>query len=136
MFPSEGWTFSKSNARINRGFAGRIVPFWRGMIFFLAMADKDKASGMKSAYELALERLEQQGIERPREEGLSGEQKEQVAEIRRQAEAKLAELEILHRDSLRKAFDPGKRQEAEEDYVRERRRIEEDRDRKIVKLRG
>ena len=105
------------------------------MIFFRAMADKDKASGMKSAYELALERLEKQGIERPREEGLSGEMKEQVAELRRQAEAKLAELEILHRDSLRKA-DPGKRQEAEEDYVRERRRMEEDRDRKIAKLRG
>jgi hypothetical protein len=113
-----------------------IVPFWRVMIVFPAMADKDKASGMKSAYELALERLEKQGIERPREEGLSEEQKEQVAEIRRQAEAKLAELEILHRDSLRKAYDPGKRQEAEEDYVRERRRIEEDRDRKIAKLRG
>ena len=100
------------------------------------MADKDKASGMKSAYELALERLEKQGIERPREEGLSDEMKEQVAEIRRQTEAKLAELEILHRDSLRKAIDPSKRQEAEEDYVRERRRIEEDRDRKIAKLRG
>src|SRR5687768_18283591 len=81
------------------------------MIFFRAMADKDKASGMKSAYELALERLEKQGIERPREEGLSGEMKEQVAEIRRQAEAKLAELEILHRDSLRKAVDPAKRQD-------------------------
>ena len=106
------------------------------MIFFRAMADKDKASGMKSAYELALERLEKQGIERPREEGLSGEMKEQVAEIRRQTEAKLAELEILHRDSLRKAVDPGKRQEAEEDYVRERRRMEEDRDRKIAKLTG
>jgi hypothetical protein len=105
------------------------------MIFFLAMADKDKASGMKSAYELALERLEKQGIERPREEGLSGEVREQVAELRRQAEAKLAELEILHRDRLRKV-DPVKRQEEEEDYVRERRRIEEDRDRKIAKLRG
>jgi len=113
-----------------------IVPFWRVMIFFLAMADKDKASGMKSAYELALERMEKQGIEKPREEGLSGEVREKVAEARRQAEAKLAELEILHRDSLRKAFDPAKRQEEEENYVRERRRIEEDRDRKIEKLRG
>ena len=110
------------------------MPFWRVMIFFPAMADKDKASGMKSAYELALERLEKQGIERPREEGLSDEQKEQVAEIRRQAEARLAELEILHRDSLRK--DPAGRQEAEDNYVRERRRIEDDRDRKIAKLRG
>lgn len=100
------------------------------------MADKDKASGMKSAYELALERMEKQGIERPREEGLSEAVREQVAELRRVAESKLAELEILHRDRLRKSFDPGKRQEEEGEYVRERRRIEEDRDRKIEKLRG
>jgi hypothetical protein len=99
------------------------------------MADKDKASGMKSAYELALERMEKQGIERPREEGLSEAVRDQVAEIRRVAEAKTAELEILHRESLKKAYDPAKRQEAEEEYVRERRRIEEDRDRKIAKLR-
>ena len=100
------------------------------------MADKDKASGMKSAYELALERLEKQGIERPREDGLSEAVRDQVAELRRQAEAKTAELEILHRDRLSKTYDPGKRQEEEEEYVRERRRVEEDRDRKIEKLRG
>lgn len=100
------------------------------------MADKDKASGMKSAYELALERLEKQGIERPREGGLTGEVKEQVADLRRQAEAKLAELEILHRDRQRKGSDPAKRQEDEDEYVRERRRIEEDRDRRIEKLRA
>jgi hypothetical protein len=100
------------------------------------MADKDKASGMKSAYELALERLEKQGIERPREHGLTDEVKEQVAELRRQAEAKLAELEILYRDRLKKNFDPAKRQEEEDEYVRERRRIEDDRDRRIEKLRA
>ena len=99
------------------------------------MADKDKASGMKSAYELALERLEKQGIERPREEALPAEALEKIAEARRQAEAKLAELEILHRDKLGKS-DPFKRQEDEDNYVRERRRIEDDRDRKIEKLRS
>jgi hypothetical protein len=101
-----------------------------------AMADKDKASGMKSAYELALERLEKQGIERPREEAFSTENLEKIAELRRQAEAKLAELEILHRDSLGRNPDPVKRHEDEENYVRERRRIEDDRDRKIEKLRA
>ena len=99
------------------------------------MAEKDKASGMKSAYELALERMEKQGIGRPREEALGEEVLQKIAEARRQAEAKLAELEILHRDRLRKV-DPVKRQEEEEEYVRERRRIEDDRDRKIEKLRG
>lgn len=100
-----------------------------------AMADPKKSSGMKSAYELALERLEKQGIERPREESLSPEAREKVAEARKKAEAKLAELEILHKDRLKGVYDPVKRQEEEEEYVRERRRIEEDRDRKIEELR-
>jgi hypothetical protein len=100
------------------------------------MADKDKSSGMKSAYELALERMEKQGIERPREESFSAEVLQQMSEARSQAEAKLAELEILHRDRIRKVLDPTKRQEDESNYVRERQRIEEDRDRKIAKLRG
>jgi len=99
------------------------------------MADKDKASGMKSAYELALERLEKQGIERPRAEGLSADTQEKIAEVRRQAEARLAEMEILHRDSLSRS-NPMTRHEDEDNYVRERRRIEDDRDRKIEKLRN
>lgn len=95
------------------------------------MAGRDRAAGVKSAYELALERLEAQGIERPREEALSGEVKAEVAAIRKRAEARLAELEILHRDRLKKLHDPADREPEEEDYLRERRRIEEERDRKV-----
>ena len=90
---------------------------------------------MKSAYELALERLEKQGIERPRKEALSDDEREQVAEIRRRADAKVAELEILHRDRLAKVTDPVKREEEERDYHHEKQRIEADRDRKIEKIR-
>src|SRR5436305_13070566 len=62
---------------------------------FMAADDKGgKNTGMKSAYELALERLERQGIERPREESFSDELRAGIAEARRQAEAKLAEIEI------------------------------------------
>ena len=100
------------------------------------MADKDKAAGMKSAYELALERMEKQGIERPREESFGDELREKIADARRKAEAKVAELEILHQNRLRSIYDPAKRQEEEEEYRRERRRIEEDRDRKVEELRG
>jgi hypothetical protein len=107
------------------------------------MADKtgndptnSKSARMKSAYELALERMEQQGIERPREETLSEEFREKVAAVRSQAAAKLAELEILHGNRLKGMYDPAKREEEEQDYVRERRRIEDDRERKIAKLRG
>ena len=100
------------------------------------MAAKDKTTGMKSAYELALERMEKQGIERPREETFSDEAREQIAEARRKAEASLAELEILHRDRLKTIYDPAKRQEEEEEYLRDRRRIEDQRERKVEELRG
>ena len=100
------------------------------------MAGKDKTTGMKSAYELALERLEKQGIERPREETFSEEAREQIAEARRKAEASLAEIEILHRDRLKTIYDPAKRQEEEEEYFRDRRRIEDQRERKVEELRG
>jgi hypothetical protein len=99
------------------------------------MADKDKASGMKSAYELALERMEKQGIERPRGESFGDELREKIAEVRRKAEAKLAELEILHKNSMKSVYDTNKRQEDEEEYLRERRRIEDERERKIEELR-
>lgn len=89
---------------------------------------------MKSAYELALERLEKEGIERPQAESLSEEVRKQIAEARQKAEAELAQLEILHRDRLR-AMDPADREQEKEDYVLERRRVEEERDRKIAKLR-
>jgi hypothetical protein len=91
---------------------------------------------MKSAYELALERLEKQGIERPREGSLSDETRRQMAEVRNKAEARIAELEILYQNRLKTTYDPMKRQEEEDEYVRERRRLEEDRDRKIEQLRG
>jgi hypothetical protein len=106
-----------------------------GDVILFFMADKDKASGMKSAYELALERMEKQGIERPREESFGDELREKIADVRRKAEARTAELEILHKNRLKTMMDPGKRQEEEEEYVRERRRIEDDRDRKIEELR-
>lgn len=91
---------------------------------------------MKSAYELALERLEQQGIERPREEALDDATRERIAEVRAKAKAALAELEILHRDRQRGGVELEAAGKAEEEYLVERRRIEERRDRELEKLRG
>lgn len=99
------------------------------------MADKDRAANMKSSYQLSLERLEKLGIERPREETFTEELRIKITEERRKADARLAELEILHKDRLKSMYDPAKREEEEQEYVRERRRIEEDRDRKIGELR-
>ena len=90
----------------------------------------DKSTGVKSAYELALERLASQGIEPPRENALSAETKDRMAEIRRTAEAEIAKIEIMHGDRLRRA-DPALRAEAEEELQRERQRIVERRDRDL-----
>ena len=94
------------------------------------------SKGMKTAYELALERMEQRGIDRPRAGALSEAEREQVAELRRKAEAKVAELEILHQDRLAKIGDPMQRKQEQEEFEIERQRVEQDRDRKIEKLRG
>lgn len=95
---------------------------------------KDRTSGIKSAYELALERLEGQGIERPGEidERIRGE----IAAARSKAEAELAQLEIMHRQQLRELADPAAARRLEEEYAIDRRRIEERRDAEIARLRG
>jgi hypothetical protein len=95
-----------------------------------------KATGMKSAYELALERLEAQGVERPRESALTDATKQAIAEARRVTEARLAELEILHRDQLAKLGDAVEREAQEDHYRRDRERIESDGERAVARLRA
>jgi hypothetical protein len=91
---------------------------------------------MKSAYELALERMASRGIEPPDSAAIDDATREKIAEVRRAAEAKLAEAEILHRDRLAALEDPVARGEAEEEYAIDRRRIEDERDRKIRRLKS
>jgi hypothetical protein len=90
----------------------------------------------KSALELAMERLkrkdqEEGNVERP----LSDEQRAAIAELRRIAEAKLAEREILHRSALARVGDPEAYAALEEEYRRDRERIVADRDAKIDEVR-
>ena len=91
---------------------------------------------MKSAYEAALERLEAEGIQRPDTESLSSEDREQIAEVHRRTEAKLAELKILHQDRLRKTTDPASREEEKQSYREERERIQAERERQLEELRS
>lgn len=58
-----------------------------------------------------------------------------MAEARRKAEAKRAELEILHQKQLAATRDPAERQRLEEQYVRERRAIDERLEDEIERLR-
>ncbi|MEO8275345.1 MAG: hypothetical protein ABI639_03955 [Thermoanaerobaculia bacterium] len=90
---------------------------------------------MKSAYELALERMESQGMDRPSSTTLSESTKQAISEARALTVAKIAELEILHRDQMAKLTDPGKRMEQEEFYLRERETLTEAGEKKVEKIR-
>jgi hypothetical protein len=82
----------------------------------------DKKSGMKSAYDLAMERLEKRdGKLAP----LSQEQKKALAEVENKAKAKTAEFEIMFRQKLETAYAGGKPEEIEE--VERQKRSELDR---------
>jgi len=67
---------------------------------------------------------------------LSAKQKEAIAEARRVAASRLAEREILFHDALKKIRDPEERERAEGEYRTDRRRIDEDCEREIEKIRG
>ena len=90
---------------------------------------------LKSAYELALERMERDGIDKPRENAFDADSLEAIAEARSRAGAKLAEMEILHKKRLLEEADPSKRFESDRDYRAERQRVEDRREREIAKLR-
>jgi uncharacterized protein YecT (DUF1311 family) len=82
---------------------------------------------LKSAYELAMERLKT----KDREEGvaeakpLTAAQKARIAELRQEAQAKLAEMEILHRKNLEAAGgDPAAVLKSEDNYRTDRARVE------------
>ena len=91
---------------------------------------------LKSAFELAMERLRKQdadaGVEvRP----ITDQQKAAIAEIRNFYEAKLAEQQVLHQSTLRKTADLAARDALEAEYRRERERLSAERDSKIEKIR-
>ena len=98
------------------------------------MAD-DK--GVKSAYELAMERFKKQdkeaGVER---KPLTDQQKAAIAEIRNFYEAKLAEADLLHQDKMLTTLDPAERAARDEEYRRDRERLSSERDAKIAKTRA
>lgn len=91
----------------------------------------------KSAYELAMERLRKKDADSGVEQrSLTDEQRDAIAEARRVAEARLAEREILHQSALRGVVDPESREELDQQYRRERDRVQSDLDRKIAEIRS
>ena len=89
---------------------------------------------MKSAYELAMERLEKKAPS----VALTNEQKEQIAEVESSYRAKIAEKELFLKDQIRKAQGAGSMDEAaslEKQLSIEIRRLQEDCEEKKEKLR-
>ena len=66
---------------------------------------------------------------------LSAKQKEEIAEARRVAAARLAEREILFQDALKETHDPAEREKAENGYRTDRKRIDDDCERKVDAIR-
>jgi len=90
---------------------------------------------MKSAYELAMERLEKSAPS----VSLTDEQKAQIAEIDSSYRAKIAEKELFLKDQIRTARESGKFEEVEslENQLKiEVRRLQEDCEEKKEKLRA
>jgi hypothetical protein len=88
------------------------------------MSDQKK---LKSAYELAMERLRaedrEQGVDKPAV--LSDEQKREIAELRARAKAKLAEIEIMHHEQRTSLTgDPAEAEKLEERFQIDRRRVD------------
>ncbi|HEX8898905.1 MAG TPA: hypothetical protein VF751_09425 [Chthoniobacterales bacterium] len=90
---------------------------------------------MKSAYELAMERLEKKTPSVP----LTNEQKAQIAEIESAFKARIAERELFLKAEIRKAQDAGNLEGAEslqKQLTIEIRRLLEDAEAKKEKLRA
>ena len=90
---------------------------------------------MKSAYELAMERLEKASPS----VSLTDDQRKKIAEIDSIWRAKIAEKEVFLKDQIRKAQNAGKFDEVEsleKQLVAEIRRLQEDSEKKKEKLRA
>jgi hypothetical protein len=90
---------------------------------------------MKSAYELAMERLQKATPTM----SLTDEQKRQLAEIDSQFQSKIAEKEVFLNDQIAKAAGAGKLDEVEtlqRQLASERQRLQEDWEGKKEKLRA
>ncbi len=90
----------------------------------------------KTAYELILERLQKKDREAGvQDRPLTDEQRQQILELRKVYEARLAEREILFESARRKAADHESLEQLEQEYRRDRDRLTSERDQKIEEAR-
>jgi hypothetical protein len=91
----------------------------------------------KSSFDLAMERLRKKDAEQGvSERAVTDQQKADIAEIRRIYEAKVAEAEILFKSKMATVFEPEERAKLAEGHRRDLQRFQDDRERKLAKIRG
>ena len=91
----------------------------------------------RSAYEIAMERLRHKDVRdgvdhQPR----TDEQKAAIADIRSLYDAKIAQAEVMHRSAVVGILDEDARIRVDEEYQRDRARLQAERDARIEKVRG
>jgi hypothetical protein len=69
-------------------------------------------------------------------ESVTDAQKAEIAEVRSRAEARIAELKILHQSKMVGILDPDAHALVDAEFRRDLQRVEEDREAKIAKIRG
>jgi hypothetical protein len=94
---------------------------------------------MKSAFELAMERLRKKDAEEGvNTQPLTDQQKAAIAEVRSVYDAKIAEQDILQQSAMKNLMgaDPAEVEEVSRRFRRERERLASERDSKIEALRA
>ena len=91
----------------------------------------------RSAFDLAMERLRQKDVQdgvehQPR----TDEQKAAIAEVRSLYDAKIAQADVMYRSAVVSILDETARARLDEEYQRDRARLQSDRDAKVEKIRG
>ena len=98
------------------------------------MEENDKP---RSAVEIAMARLKQRDADNGVvDRTTTDEQKAAIAEARNVHAAKVAEVQILQRSKLSGVFDPAERDRIDAEYRDELRRLGDDFERKIAKIRA
>jgi hypothetical protein len=91
----------------------------------------------KSALEIAMDRLKQRDADNGVvSRSTTAEQKADIAEARNLHAARLAELEILQRSKLAVAYEPSDRERLDAEYRDQLRRLNEELERKIERIRS
>lgn len=97
------------------------------------MADQ---SGLKSSFELAMERLRQKDADAGvTARVLTDEEKAAIAEVRNLYESKLAEADVLHQSRVQRVLDPSAKDALDAEWRADRERLTSERDRKVERIR-